>query len=117
MNSSIIENILFILSRIFRNSNVCNAGNLAKEMLDYIITGTCNLGFLLVDDAKDLELKDEDNAKQWVALVSNFIPIILETFLYDAISQRNLSEVFKRKLEELVANPENNQLSILSFFD
>lgn len=112
LNSSIIENILFILSRIFRNSNVCNAGNLAKEMLDYIITGTCNLGFLLVDDAKDLELKDEDNAKQWVALVSNFIPIILETFLYDAISQRNLSEVFKRKLEELVANPENNQLRI-----
>lgn len=112
INSANVESILFILSRIYRNSNVCNNKNLAKEMLDYILTGTCNLGFLIVEEAKDFEKSGEDNAEQWVKIVSNFIPIILEAFIYDAISQKNLSEVFKRKLEELTSNPSNNQLRI-----
>lgn len=112
INSTSVESILFILSRIYRNSNVCNHEQLAKEILDYILTGTCNLGFLLVDETRELEIKGEDNAQQWIALVSNFIPIILEAFLYDAISQRNLAEVFKRKLAELKKTPENNQLRI-----
>ncbi|MCR5361040.1 MAG: metallophosphoesterase [Bacteroidales bacterium] len=112
VNSTNVERILFILSRIYRNSNVCNQEALSKEILDYILTGTCNLGFLLVDEAKKLELKEEDNAKQWVEIVSNFIPIIIETFIYDAISQRNLSEVFKIKLKKLVKQPQNNQLKI-----
>lgn len=112
INSANVEKILFILSRIYRNSNVCNHEPLASEIFNYILTGTCNLGLLIVDEAKECEKNGDDNAEQWVTIITNFIPIILEAFIYDAISQRNLCEVFKRKLEELVSDPNNNQLRI-----
>lgn len=111
INASNVEHVLFILARIYRNSNACNNEDLAQEMFDYILTGTCNLGYLLVDEAKNQEKKDE-TAKDLVSLISNFMPIIIEAFFYDAISQKNLSEVFKNKLDELLKNPQNNQLRI-----
>lgn len=112
INASNVEHILFILARIFRNSNACNKPELAKDLFDFILTGTCNLGFLLVDEAKEIEKDDVCQAEQLITLVSNFMPIIIEAFLYDAISQKNLTEVFKVKLNELIENPAGNQLRI-----
>lgn len=112
INPTNVEHILFILSRVYRNSNVCDDKTLANEMLNYILTGTCNLGFLLVDEAKTYELKGDENAEALVNLVSNFMPIIIETFFYDAICQKNLVRVFTAKLNELLQNPEGNQLRI-----
>lgn len=112
LNARNVESILFILSRMYRNSNICNDPIKEKELFDYILTGTCNLGFLLVEESKDYEEKHIDQDSRLVELVSNFMPIIIQVFLYDAIGQRNLKDVFTSKLEELLQNPENNQLRI-----
>lgn len=112
INTTNVEHILFILSRIYRNSNACDDKTLASEMFNYILTGTCNLGFLLVDETKTFDLRGDENAEELVNLVSNFMPIIIETFFYDAICQKNLVRVFTSKLEELLKNPKGNQLRI-----
>ncbi len=112
INTTNVEHILFILSRIYRNSNACDDKELASEMFNYILTGTCNLGFLLVDEARTYDVRGDENAEELVNLVSNFMPIIIETFFYDAICQKNLVRVFKSKLEELLQNPRGNQLKL-----
>lgn len=72
-----------------------------------------NLGFMLVDDAKNVDFNvDEITTKNIIQLVSNYMPIIIEAFLYDAISQKNLSRVFSDKLEELTSSPEGNEFRI-----
>lgn len=60
LNTSNVESILFILSRMYRNSNICNDPIQEKELFDYILTGTCILGFLLVEESKDYEEKHID---------------------------------------------------------
>lgn len=112
LNAANVEHILFILSRIYRNSNACDDESLADAMLDYVLTGTCNLGFLLVEEAKKYELRGDENAEELAKLVSNFMPIIIQAFFYDAICQKNLTRVFKAKLESLIKSPKNNQLKI-----
>lgn len=112
INTTNVEHILFILSRIYRNSNACDDKTLASEMLNFILTGTCNLGFLLVDETRTYDVRGDENAEELVNLVSNFMPIIIETFFYDAICQKNLVRVFTSMLEELLQNPKGNQLRI-----
>lgn len=106
-----IEKALFILSRMYRNSNACNDTTLSNEILDFVLTGVCNMGFMLPEDAKKLNL-DKEDYKEYVQLVSNIMPIMVQTYFYDAISQMNLVRVFDEKLKQLKQNPEGNQFKI-----
>jgi hypothetical protein len=47
-----------------------------------------------------------------VQLVSNIMPIMVQTYFYDAISQMNLVRVFDEKLKQLKQNPVGNQFKI-----
>lgn len=113
LTSGNVEKALFILSRVYRNSKICDDFQKSNEILDFILNGVCNLGFMLVEDAKKLDI-DMDSAtmKNVIQMVSNYMPIIIETFLYDAISQKNLTRVFQDKLNEYISNPEGNEFRI-----
>ena len=47
-----IERMIFVLARIYRNSNICDMENMSDEMFEFIVNGACNLGFMLVNEAK-----------------------------------------------------------------
>lgn len=112
VTSGLVEKSLFILSRVYRNSNVCNKIELSNEILNYILAGTCNLGFLIIDDAKQLGDLDEDLSVDLAKMVSNFMPVIVEAFLFDALCQRNLVRVMEEKLIEFSKSPEGNEFRI-----
>ncbi len=112
INTAIVERIIFVLARVYRNSNACDMKEIADEMFEYILNGSCNLGFMLVEDSKSIIENEENDTKALVSLVSNFIPIIIETFFYDAICQQNLVRVFESKLDSIMKNPEGNELRI-----
>lgn len=112
INTAIVERIIFVLARVYRNSNACDMQEIADEMFEYILNGSCNLGFMLVEDSKSLDNSKENNTDALVSLVSNFIPIIIETFFYDAICQQNLVRVFESKLNDLMKNPDGNEMRI-----
>ena len=111
-----IEKALFILSRVYRNSNACDHDQLSEEILNFVLTAVCNLGFMLSDETKHFA-KTDDDYKGIVQLMNNFMPIIIQSFLYDAICQQNLVRVFESKLNALRKNPDGNELRIfvLSF--
>ena len=113
LTSGNVEKALFILARVYRNSKVCDDEVRSNEILNFVLDGVSNLGFMLVDDAKNVDFNvDEITTKNIIQLVSNYMPIIIEAFLYDAISQKNLSRVFSDKLEELTSSPEGNEFRI-----
>ena len=111
-----IEKALFILSRVYRNSNACDYKELSEQILNFVLTGVCNLGFMLSDETKH-SAKTDNDYKDIVQLMNNFMPIIIQTFFYDAICQQNLVRVFETKLKNLRENPDGNELRIfvLSF--
>lgn len=113
LTSGNVEKALFILARVYRNSKVCDDETKSNEILNFVLDGVANLGFMLVEDAKNVDFNaDEITTKNVIQLVSNYMPIIIEAFLYDAISQKNLSRVFSDKLEELTSTPEGNEFRI-----
>ena len=107
-----VERALFILSRVYRNSLVCDDVVLGDEILDYILTGTCNLGFMYVEPELQEEPENEEEIKKLVKQLTRFVPLVVQTFFYDAASQKNLTRIFLDKLNNLCENPQGNQYKI-----
>ena len=97
INSENLEKLLFILSRTFRNSGV-EDHDLTNEILDFILTSSCNLCFFIADNEDNLrDYKNNDFLK----IFSSLIPLVIETYLFEALSQNNLEKIFLEKIEEL----------------
>lgn len=107
-----VERALFILSRVYRNSLVCDDEVLGDEILDYILTGSCNLGFMYVEPEFQDEPENEEEIKKLIKQLTRFVPLVVQTFFYDAASQKNLSRIFIDKLNNLCANSQGNQYKI-----
>ena len=106
-----LEKALFILSRVFRNSDVCDEEPLGDQILDFILTGTCNLGFLFNKHINQ-EIKQQqapNRVQEAINVVSSYIPLVMEAMLFDSISQYNLKKVFESKLESIENNVASNQ--------
>jgi len=109
-----LEKALFILARVYRNSNICNytEDDSADDILNFILTGSCNLGLLFLKTFEKNDSTGNESAQDLMKIILQFMPIVVQTFLYDAIAQNNLSRIFKEKLQELKQNPEDNQFRI-----
>lgn len=116
------EKALFILSRVVRNSSI-NDDNLTSEVIDFILNSACNLGFLIIDEVNledknnHIDLKSEEEGILIMQLLTNFMPLLVQTFLFDALAQNNLERIFSEKIENLKQNKSENQfkLQILYF--
>lgn len=118
-NPENLEKSLFILSRVFRNSTLKNR-KLNNEVLDFILDSACNLGFTLIDDESKLENgKNSWNDKKdnvILKLISNFMPLIVQTFLYDSLAQNNLDRMLKDKILILRKEKNQNQFKLLLLY-
>ena len=104
-----VERMIYVLARIYRNSNICNSREMSDEIFEYILTAACNIGFMLINEAKSYA---EESDEAYLKLISNSMPIIVEAFFYDAIAQRNLMRVFEDKLQTYMESPKDNQMRI-----
>ena len=104
-----VERMIYVLARVYRNSNICNSREMSDEIFEYILTAACNIGFMLINEAKSYA---EESDEAYLKLISNSMPIIVEAFFYDAIAQRNLMRVFEDKLQTYMESPKDNQMRI-----
>lgn len=109
-----IMKALFILSRVYRNSNICDfeEDNTPDEILNFVLTGSCNMGLRFMNECENSPSIKESNTRNLVKALLQFMPIVVEAFLYDAIAQKNLKRVIEEKLVELKNAPEGNQFRI-----
>lgn len=105
-----IQKALFILGRVYRNSLACDDEELGEEILNFVINGVCNLGFMIHDEFR-INIKDEES-KKLVEVLGAMLPIIMQTYLFDMMCQKSLARVFEEKLNILIKDPNNNQFRI-----
>lgn len=109
-----IMKALFILSRVYRNSNICDyqLDNTPDEILNFILTGSCNMGIRFMNECENSSSIKDSNTRNLIKTLLQFMPIVVEVFLYDAIAQKNLKRVLEEKLKDLKKAPEGNQFRI-----
>ena len=114
-----LEKSLLILSRVYRNSTFVDT-NLEEDILDFILNSACNLGFLLIDEAEEetafIDLGDHPNEKILIQLVTNFMPIVVQVFLFDALMQQNLERIIKEKINQLSKDSKKNQFKLFILY-
>jgi len=113
-----LEKSLFILSRVYRNSLIRD-NSLENEILDFILNSACNFGFKLLDESDEsIEISTNgDNSNQIaMKLMANFLPIIIETFLFDALVQNNLERIILDKISELKKEAGKNQFKLFVLY-
>lgn len=110
LNAINVQKALFILARVYRNSRVCDIDNLGDEILNFVLNGVCNLGFMINDEIKQ-SVTDEELLKV-AESIGAILPVIMQTYLYDAMCQNSLSRVFEEKFNELINKPEGNQFRL-----
>lgn len=101
------EKSLFLLSRVYRNSNICNE-EVGDKILDYILDACCKFSFAIVNTQYDKE-DSEDELRKLVLTLYRFIPIVIQAYFFDAISQFNLDRVFDDKLSSIKKNEVNGK--------
>lgn len=106
-----MEKSLFILGRVFRNSNICDEQHVANEIIEFLLTGSCNLGFRYTRNM-DESIRNENRLKAFVQQITNIMPLVVEAFLHDAMNQANLDRILKEKFEELCNHPDDNEYKI-----
>lgn len=115
LKSENLEKALFILCRVFRNSSL-NDDKFNNEIFDFILNSVCELGFLFIDESHIDSVdhnQEGENDKLLMKLITNFMPLLVQTYLFDAIAQNNLERIFIEKIEELKKDKDNNQFKLL----
>lgn len=105
-----LEKVLFILSRVYRNSSVDDE-ELNNKVLDFILQSACNLCFLIIDEKNSSDELDDTFSK----VFTNFVPLVIQNFLFDALAQNNLEVIFLDKITELKETP-GNELKIFILY-
>lgn len=49
-------------------------------------------------------------------ILTKFIPLVVQTFFYDALVQNNLEDILKEKIEKLEKDSRNNQFKLLILY-
>ena len=106
-----MEKAVFIACRVFRNSDVCDNAVLGNKMLDYLLEACCKLAFIFVESVKK-DFKSDNELTEMAKTLHNFLPIVIQSFFFDSISQFNLSRVFENKLNDLEKVPDGNRFKI-----
>jgi predicted MPP superfamily phosphohydrolase len=113
-----LEKSLFILSRVFRNSALMD-DKLDEEILNFILQASCIMGFKLVEEVKTEVSYDGDETKEklMLLLMSTFMPLMVQTFVYDALAQNNLERIILSKIKELKPTAKtDNQFKLLILY-
>jgi len=126
MNPEILERYISILSRIFRNSDEIRTYkdelvDIFNEIIDYY----CDFGFYIVDNFSMLATNKLKKAPETIGdsqefellrFMSNFTPLIAQTFLYDGIGHYNMERMIKNKITELEIDVNNNQYKLFMLY-
>ena len=119
VKSDNLEKALFILSRVFRNSKLRNEEKFNNEVFDFILDSTSILGFTLIDEIEENKtnfISSNISEDDLMRLITKFIPIVMQTFFFDALVQVNMENIIKDKISELKKNVRGNELKLLILY-
>ncbi|WP_298328406.1 metallophosphoesterase [uncultured Dokdonia sp.] len=114
-----LEDALFILGRVFRNSKLKNQDKLNEEIFDFILNSTCTYSLQLIEDIRLQnfnEVDDDISEEKLIKLLTQFMPMVAQVFFYDIAIQSNLEIILKENIEKLKKNKNGNELKLLILY-
>lgn len=119
----ILERYLLINSRVFKNIENINDVALVEKTFEFLLDATINLGFLLVeemehdiDNVEIAELDYSNTNKIIFQIISNYLPTVVQAFLFDAIGHINLEGMIIRKIDSLKPQFRKNQFKLFILY-
>jgi len=124
VNFKVLEQHLFILSRIFRNSDEIKDINLVNDIFNFIIDSYINLGFLLIEEVGDInkieDLLTEDQKKNeeitlikdLINLTLNLVPLLMQVSLFESLGHINFENIIQERLNNVKKHYKDNQYLI-----
>lgn len=112
-----LERHLFILSRVFRSMSSIDDEELMFNTFDFIIDSYINLGFELINEFEfQREKTEKEIGKELLNLFVNFIPLVTQLMISDAILHVNLKRLINKRIDELEKDKSNNQYKLLLLY-
>jgi hypothetical protein len=118
-NSDDLENALYILGRVYRNSKLKRQDDFNDKVFDFILNSTCTFSLSLIEEISSQNVSEIDeniSEEDLIKLLTQFLPIVAQTFFFDMSIQANLEIVLKEKIEELSKNKKGNELRLLILY-
>lgn len=120
LNPLMYEKSLKLLARTFRNSSLDDLA-LNEKILDTILLYTCHFGISILDSmtltSKETSQGDsKDSFKLLMEATARFMPLIVQTFLFDALAQDNLERILLLKIDDLKKDGKNQFQLMLIYF-
>jgi len=111
------EKHIFILCRVFRGLSLIKDKAELNKTLDFILDSMINLGYKLLEEISlELDKSDEEKEKHIIDLLSNFIPIIVQMSLSEAILQKTLKRLIESKIDELNNSKDSNEYKLFILY-
>lgn len=112
-----LEKALYILGRVYRNSKLRNEEEFNNEVFDFILNSTCSLSLSLIDEITTLDnLDSKISEEQLIRLLTQFLPVVAQTFFFDMAIQVNFENILKEKIEEIKKKKKGNELKLLILY-
>lgn len=114
-----LEDALFILGRVFRNSKLKNQDKLNEEIFDFILNSTCTYSLQLIEEISSQNFNEVDeniSDEKLIKLLTQFMPLVAQVFFYDIAIQSNLEVILKENIEKLKKVREGNELKLLILY-
>lgn len=118
-DSDDLENALYILGRVFRNSKLKRNDAFNEKLFDFILDSTCTFSLSLIEEIGSqnvTEMGDDISEENLIKLLTQFLPIVAQTFFYDMSIQSNLEVILIEKIEELKKFKKGNELKLLILY-
>ncbi len=116
----ILEKILFLVSRVFRNLDGIEDPDLPVQVLSDIIDCACAWGFSLIDEAIDPSSFAHEEVEKYgskiLAILANYIPVIVQVYLSDAVGHITLENVVLELIDLYRKDKDHNQYRLFLLY-
>lgn len=127
INSELIERYLSILSRSFRNLDaITGSKGTISNIFKYIIDSYCDFGFYVIEEFSEITKKELTKEGEFditnspeldlLKFISNFSPILSQTWLFDGLGHFNLERMIKDEIKVLESNSGINQYKLFMLY-
>lgn len=122
-----LEKYLSILARVFRNSSKVNDHKLVTEIFEYLLETYCYFGFYIIDElsmqAKQDQIESNPElisetrlAEDMLKMIANFIPILVQSLLFDGVGHASFEKLIKNKIGEFKQDKNENQYKLFLLY-
>ena len=127
INSELIERYLSILSRSFRNLDaITGSKDTIVSIFKYIIDSYCDFGFYVIEEFSEITKQEITKEGEFditnspeldlLKFISNFSPILSQSWLYDGLGHYNLERMIKDEIKVLEVDPSLNQYKLFMLY-